>query len=170
VVTSKPCKHADKQKFQSRIWNPFTRKQDRVRSYETRDVEEAFTFHRSFVDQLKATNYSVTIQREFRKEPAAPRLMFLKEAAKHYLDYLQDIGVPEQEKKQLTRSYINDPARYIMRFLDVVKRMEKKITDFPINAIQTDHVSEFHRFLKKTGYSQRSYNAHMQGINISLAM
>jgi site-specific recombinase XerD len=51
-----------------------------------------------------------------------------------------------------------------MRFIEIVKRKEKKITDFPINAIHTDHVSEFHKFLKGGDLSQRTYNAHMQGV------
>jgi hypothetical protein len=164
VVTAKPCKHSEKQRFQSRIYNPLTQKQDRIKSYETRDIEEAVTLHRTYLTELKANNYDLPVQSTSRIEATTTKLMFIKEAAKKYTDYLQDIDVPEQEKKNLTPEYIKDQKRYLMRFLEIVKRKEKKLSDFPVNAIQTDHVSEFYKFLKGKDYSQRTYNAHMQGI------
>jgi hypothetical protein len=164
VVTAKPCKHYDRQRFQSRIYNPFTKKQDCIRSYETRDSEQAVTFHRVFLDQLKATDYNVIVQPDAIVDASKTKLVFLSDAVKRYLDYLQDIGVPEQEKKNLTPDYVKDQTRYIMRFIKLVKRKENTISNFPVNAVHTDHVTDFYKFLKKEDYAQRTYNAHMQGV------
>lgn len=162
-VTSSPCRHSEQQRFQSRVYNPITQTVNCIRSYETRDVEEAMSLHRKYHAELKENNYHYPEILPV-EQPAKPKLMFLKEAAKMYLDYLQDIGVPEQEKKNLTQAYINDQKRYIIRFLSAVKLKAKKISEFPVTAVTSDHVSEFHKFLKRESYSQRSYNAHMQGV------
>lgn len=160
-VTAAPCKHSEQQRFQSRVYNPITQTVNCIQSYDTRNIEEALTLHQAYQKNLKANNYNFTEVLETR-EPAAPKLIFLKDAAEMYLDYLQDVDVPEQEKKNLTPEYVKDQVRYIGRFLEAVKLKAKKITEFPVTAVNSDHVSEFHRFLKKEDYSQRSYNAHMQ--------
>lgn len=163
VVTLKPCKHSENQRFQSRVYNPVTQKQDRIRSYETREVEEALSLHRIYLADLKANNYNVSVKPEKIIE-AGSKLVFLKEATKKYLDYLQDIDVPEQEKRNLSSTYIKDSTRCLMRFLKVVKKREGKITDFPVTVITTDHVSDFHSLLKKKNYSQATYNSHMKAV------
>lgn len=162
TVTQKPCKHSEAQRFQSRIYNPVTQKQDRIKSYETRDMEEALTLHRTYLAELKANNYNVSIQPTITPESTITKLIFVKEAAKKYLDYLQDIDVPDQEKKNLSPAYIKDQTRYLMRFLEIVKNREKRITDLPITAVGVDHVSEFHKYLKAKDFSQTAYNSHMK--------
>lgn len=161
-VTSKPCKHSEQQRFQSRVYNLITQTVNCIRAYNTRDVEKAFALHRDYQSELKESNYEYG---ELVVEKAvAPKLIFLKEAAKLYLDYLGDIDVPEQEKKNLTPGYVKDQKRYIKRFLIAVKQKVKKIAEFPITAVSKEHVTEFYNVLKKQNYSQRSYNAHMQGV------
>lgn len=162
-VTAAPCKHGEQQRFQSRVYNPITQTTSFLRSYTTRDVEEALSLHREFQAQLKASNYQhhknkVAERQEIRKP------FFLSEAAKMYLDYLQEFDVPEQEKKNLTREYIADQTRYIMRFLSAVKLKATKLGELPVTSVTKDHVSEFYKLLKGQDFSQRSYNAHMQSV------
>jgi site-specific recombinase XerD len=163
LVTAKPCKHAERQRFQSRVCNPLTKKQDCIRSYETRDVEEAFTKHRDYIASLKQNNYNVALKPD-RAVASSVQIVFLKEAAQKYLDYLQDIDVPEQEKRNLSRDYVRDCTRYVMRFLEVVRKKENKTSNFPVTSIGTEHVSDFHQLLKDEDYSQASYNAHMKQV------
>lgn len=161
VVTSKPCKHEGQQRFQSRVYNPLTQTVNCIRSYESRDVEEALTLHRTYQAELKTNKYNVPVPSALATE-ASTQLIFLKDAAKKYLDYLQDIDVPEQEQKKLSPAYIRDLTRYLTRFLNIVKKREKRITDLPVTAVSTDHVTDFYRFLKAEDYSQTAYNSHMK--------
>jgi integrase len=163
LVTAKPCKHAEQQRFQSRVWNPITKKQDCILSYETREVEEAITKHREYVQSLKNNNYNIQALPE-KVIDASPTVFFFKETLARYSDYLQDIGVPEQEKRNLSPAYVKDCLRYILRFVDIVRKKEGKISNVPITSISTDHVSGFHKFLKDEDYSQAAYNGHMKAV------
>jgi integrase len=163
-VTAKPCKHGKQQRFQSRVYNPLTQTANCIRSYETRDVEEALMLHQAYLTDLKASNYNVPIQSIKSEQTSSTNLIFLKGAAARYSDFLQDIGVPDQEKKNLSPAYIRDSTRYLMRFLECVQKVVGKITNYPVTAIETDHVSEFHKFLKAEDYSQTAYNSHMKAV------
>lgn len=156
-VTSNPCKHADKQRFMSKLYNPLTKKQNRLRSYKTRDPEEAFALHLEFRTYLKNNNYDIPRP----QEKAAPAFYFIKDAAKMYLDYLQDIGVPKYEKKNLTPGYILDQTRYITRFLKAVQKVERRISSFPIDCVNENHVAKFDESVRDLELSQTSYNSHM---------
>ncbi|MEI9921120.1 MAG: hypothetical protein WDO14_20340 [Bacteroidota bacterium] len=109
---------------------------------------------------MKTNNYHHQL-RLIVDESQRSKYIFLRDATKMYLDYLQDIGVPEQEKKNLTKEYVADQTRYITRFHSVVKKTGAEIF---VSSITKDHVSEFYKFLKRLDYSQRSYNAHMQAV------
>lgn len=162
-VTAAPCKHGEQQRFQSRVYNPITQTTNYIKSHSTRDVEEAIKLHLEYQAQLKANNYhfpgSTSVER-----CETPKPVFLNETAKMYLDYLMDIDVPAQEKKNLTREYIADQTRYITRFLSVVKMKVNRIAAFPVTSVTRDHISDFYKFLKRQNYTQRSYNAHMQSV------
>lgn len=51
-----------------------------------------------------------------------------------------------------------------MRFVDIVRKKEGKISNVPITSISTDHVSGFHKFLKDEDYGQAAYNGHMKAV------
>jgi hypothetical protein len=58
------------------------------------------TLHRKYQANLKAHSYDYP-QPKPVEEANGPKLVYLKEAAKMYLNFLQDIDVPAQEKKGL---------------------------------------------------------------------
>lgn len=160
AVTKKPCKHDEQQRYQSRIYNPLTQTVNCIRSYDTRDVEEAITQHRAYHADLKANKFLIPTQ--VKTPESSQKAVFLKEGAKKYLDYLQDINVPEYEKKNLTLPYIKDQERYLMRFLKSVQKVEKKISGFPVTALSKVHVAAFDTFVREQNLSQTSYNAHLK--------
>lgn len=160
-VTAKPCKHIEQQRFQSRVYNPLTQTVNCIKSHETRDVEEALTQHRAYHSELKVNNYYVSI-RPTKVVEEHSQLIFIKEAAKKYLDYLQDINVPEYEKKNLTKQYITDQKRYLWRFLETVQKLEKKISNFPAASISNQHVAAFDTYVRSLKLSQTSYNIHIK--------
>src|SRR5687768_15122891 len=90
TVTPEPCNHPEQQRFQSRVYNPLTKRQDCIASYDTRDAHEAFAKHLEYKEQLKRNNYNVVTPPVIN---ALPPIVFLKDGATRYLDYLQDIGV-----------------------------------------------------------------------------
>ena len=163
TVTGEPCKHSEQQRFQSRVYNPLTKKQDCIQSYETRNAEEAFTKHREYQAYLKQNNYEIAKppDKELNTPPPA---IFLKEGAKKYLDHLQDIDVPEYAKKNLSRHYIHEQKRYLTRFLQIVQKQEKKISSFPVTSISQLHVAAFDLYVRSLELSQTSYNAHIKAV------
>jgi|GEM_PF-1330121 len=161
-VTQVPCKHYDSHKFQSRIYNTVTKKQYCVRTYETRDPEEAFSLHREYKEELKQNNFNIVKVAPKDVPVKPPPLVFLKTAATKYSDFLQDIDVPIQERRKLSRDYVKDQIRYLTRFLATVQRKEKKISNFPAAAVTPAHVTDFYNWIFANGFSQTAYNAHMK--------
>lgn len=161
TVTTSKCKHSDQQRFQSRVYNPLTKKQDCIRSYETRDAHEAFTKHLEYKKYLQQNNYEV-IKLASEKVSTAKPILFLKEAAKKYMDHMQDINVPDYEKKNLTQNYIKDQKRCLWRFLECVQKIEGKIGNFPVSAISQHHVAAFDQNIRDRKLSQASYNSHIK--------
>lgn len=162
TVTSDPCKHCEQHRFQSRIYNPLTKKQDCINSYDTRDPHEAFSKHLEYKKYLQQNNYEILTAPVDLDSSKGPSLLFLKDAAKKYIDYLQDIDVPVYEKKNLTKEYINDQKRYLMRLLTTIQKVEKKISNLPVTAISQQHVAAFDEFIRSMELSQTSYNAHIK--------
>lgn len=160
TVTSEPCSHTEQQRFQSRVYNPLTKRQDCINSYDTRDPEEAFTKHLDYKDKLKVNNYNIT----FAPEAGPPPIYFLVAAADKYFDYLEDIDIPDYEKRNLTKEYIADQKRYILRFLQTVGEVERKISIFPVASLSDKHVAAFDEFVRGHGLSQTSYNAHIKAV------
>ena len=163
AVTAKPCKHGEQQRFQSRIYNPLTKTVNCIKSYESIDIEEVVTLHRAYHAELKANNYFIPVYKT-KVETTTKSIILLKDGAKKYLDYLQDIDVPSYEKKNLTTQYIKDQERYLTRFLKTVQNREQRITSFPANALSKDHVTAFDEFVRSLEFSQASYNAHFKSI------
>ena len=162
TITAEPCKHSEQQRFQSRVYNPLTKKQDCIQSYETRDADEAFSKHLEYKTYLQQNNYEIAKPPPNKDLDTPPPMIFLKEGAKKYLDYLQDIDVPEYEKKKLTQQYINDQKRYLTRLLRTVQKLEKKISNFPVTSISKEHVAGFDKYVRSLNLSQTSYNAHIK--------
>ncbi len=162
VVTNNPCAHSAKWSYQSRIYNPISKRQDCIKTHMTNDVNDAFERHMAYKKELKRNNFNIPDQSSISQAEIVP--MFLLEGAKMYFDYLEDINVPEHEKKNRTKQYINDQVRYVKRFLTSLKSIHGKLSNYPLQAIDQSHVGAFHNYVESQQMSSRSYNAHMEAL------
>ena len=53
TVTSNPCCHTDKQRFQSRIYNPLTKSQNCIKTHQADGAEKAWELHQAYKKELK---------------------------------------------------------------------------------------------------------------------
>jgi integrase len=144
------------------VYNLITKRQDCIQSYETRDAGEAFALHLDYKKKLKGNNFNVVKAAPVNNSTLPQSVTFLKTAAKMYSDFLQDVNVPPQEQKKLSPMYIKDNIRNLTRFLEIVQKKEKKIANFPVDAVTSEHVTAFHDWIKNKELSLTSYNAHMK--------
>jgi integrase len=156
------CKHVERQRYQSRVYNPFTQTVNCIKAYETRDIEEAFTLHREYIASLKANEYNVTFEKP-DKADQTPEIVFINDAAKKYIDWMQDIDLPRHKKKNLTVGYIREQESYVTRFLKIVKQHEGKISSFPAVNISDKHVGYLDAALgEEDKTSNATYNGYMK--------
>jgi integrase len=162
VVTASPCKHESQQRFQSRVYNPFTKTVNCINAYETRDVEEAFTLHRAYVVELKANDYNVKFEVPETADHT-PGIVFIKDATQRYFSWMRDVGLPRHKKKDLSENYIREQQSYVTRFLKIIKEHEGKIGDLPAISISDKHVGYLDKALgEEDKTSNATYNAYMK--------
>jgi integrase len=160
-VTANPCDHATKQRYQSRIYNPITKRQDCIRSYATTNAKEAFKEHQAYKKELEQNKYA---RPQVAKLPVVHTHRHLKECAQLYFDHIEDVNVPDYAKKHLSKQHISDTQRYITRFLKMMQSMEGKVSTFPVTEISSRHVDGFDKLVLDLNLSKRSYNAHMVAV------
>ncbi len=160
VVTNHPCQHAENQRYQSRIYNPHTKRQDCIKTHKADTPKKAWDDHRQYRKQLEEKDFNIPSINPTEK----PKIKFLREAAGLYMDYLKDINVPSYEHKNLTQQHINDTIRYLLRFLEVVQSIEGTVAKFPIATVGTKHVAGFDEMIIGLNLSDRSYNAHITAV------
>lgn len=158
VVTNQPCTHVEKQKFQSRIYNPISKKQDCIKTHDTGDATEAWKAHQEYREYLVNNNYRIPKKLD-KTEIAVP---FIKGAVQEYLDFLQDIDVPTYAHKNLTKQYINDESRHLTRLLESFQKVSGKVSNLPIESINSSHVDSFVKKILDLNLSDRSYNAYIK--------
>lgn len=160
VVTKSPCGHTDRLVFQSRIYNPHTKRQDIIRTWSTRSGDEAWQLHLNYKRELESVNFQITKSKSTIDTPS----FYLKECILRYFDYLLDADVPTYERKHLSQNYIKDQKRYIMRFAGCMKKIESRLSSFHVKDVSKDHVSAWHTYVENLGFSKDSYNHHINSI------
>jgi len=153
---NKGCAHAERQVYQSRIYNPATRQADCIKTWHTENVDEAFQLHLGYKRELQRNHFVVVAP---APTPVAPR--FLKAAAAIYFNYLEDNGVPEFTQRHNTKKHIDGQQRFIVRFLDIVQGEVGKLSVFPITYVDVKLVGLFDAWLRGQGFSDATYNSHM---------
>jgi len=151
------CKSIDKHKYKIRVHVPGTQggKISRTLSSETYDeaIAEAIQTKKDLLLGIAKTN-----QAETQKD----RSPYLIEAEVTYLDYIQNIDVPEHKKKKRGIKHIKDVQSGLRKFNEALARhkINKKIVLF--SSIGEKHVGYFHNYLRNVkGHSPRTYNRIM---------
>ncbi|MFT7035365.1 MAG: hypothetical protein ACJA2S_003888 [Cyclobacteriaceae bacterium] len=154
-VLSRNCPFADKHIFQSRIWNPITGKTDKVKSWpDIADPQEFEIAHANYKKELQANDYGV-----IQKVKPTSKPVLLHELINMYLDFLEDIGVPEHEKENRSKSYIQDEKRYLKTFLRVIAKKYNP-SQILISGVGSSMVEMLYNYLNTKDYKARTWNAH----------
>lgn len=128
----------------------------KTKVFKTRDIEEATRLKLEFEKQLKENKYHNTSS-PIPKENMKPFL--LKKCMELYLNYLNNIGVPEYKIKIRTIEHIKDVKRSFNFLLEALKNGGFDIDLFKINEINETTASLLHNFLLyKKNYSNKTYN------------
>lgn len=161
-VRIEECPFKDKHVYQSRIYNPITKRQDRVRSYPgVKDPVELQRLHEAFEEELRANNYYIDGSHQRTKERRLPRLNTLKYHIDRYFNYLNDIGIPEYERRYRNKKYIQDEKRYIGRFMSLLK---ERATTLLITEVKSFEVDQFYKYLNNQDFMPRTWNAHINAM------
>lgn len=145
---AKNCPFKDKHKYQSRIWNPHTKKTNKIKTWDTTNKKEVLQLHINFQEIVRNQEAPIIQKKVF------PTI--LRDCMAMYLDWMQDVDLPEQEKKNLSNDYIVAVKKKLVKFTTVVGKTIR------INIIDNHHVGKFHKSLED--YAPKTYNHHIQAL------
>lgn len=88
--------------------------------------------------------------------------MNYKRVCQLFLDYMQDIGVPDYEKKNYSKKYVEEIANYLNHFATVLQRLHRIAATFPINKIGVAEVSALHHYYEneKNHKGEKKFGNH----------
>lgn len=147
-VLARNCEFREKHKKQSRIWNPLTKKQDKIRTWQTKDPKEVISLHIDFKNSV--------INQEPEKPKVKPKPTSLGECMVLYFFWLEDKDLPIQEHKKLSQDYIKSRVSFLKRF----SKVAGNTTDIAL--VNSGHVGLFYNSLKK--YAPKTFNNHIQAL------
>lgn len=148
-VLSKNCQGV--KKYQSRIWNPILKQSDITKIWDSSEIIEVIALHNDFKTKQKESNYGYKAKAE--KKPIT-----IVECAEMFLDWMQDIDVPEHEKKNLSIRHIKRTHLRLSSLLEITGK------NIPVNMVDSGHVGKFHEHLLNVKkYKAETYNGYMDG-------
>lgn len=94
--------------------------------------------------------------------------MDYKRVCQLFLDYMQDIGVPDYERKNYSKKYVEEIANYLNHFAIVLQRLHRKAATFQVNQISVKEVSALHQYYEteknKRGEKKFGNHAYNKGM------
>lgn len=152
-VTANPCSHEQDHRFRTMVWDTIQKKQGPSKIWESKNVKEVWKMHNDFKAEMKANNFMV-------QKHEKPKLITLYDCSMKYLDFLDNVDVPEYEKKVRSKEYIAEQTLHVKRFLKALNTRGIKTKRLHVD-ISPNHVDVFHQWLSDEGYSNTTYNKHM---------
>lgn len=147
-VLARNCPHKDKHKKKSIIWNPLTKKQDKVKTWDSKDIKEVIALHLEFKKSVLAQD---PVRTKKKPKPA-----ILGACMALYIDWLRDINLPAHEHKKLSKDYTNARKVFLTRFGKVAGMKTLLVS------VNSSHVGQFYDSLKK--YAPKTFNNHIQAL------
>lgn len=155
------CTHPDdKVGFRAHFHVPGERKPI-VRVLKANNLQDAIIEKVQLEKQLKANNYAIPIKKAVTKKPPIHLLPCIVE----YVRYLDNIGVYEHQKKNLSAGFKNQQRRYLERFVDSLAEKKIPVRSIRLNDINGFHAEVFHNYLIPKGFANRTYNRHMDTVS-----
>lgn len=150
------CKSFVKHRFKSRIHIPGSNDRKASRTFEATSyadaVIQAIEFEKEFKMNIKLD----------QTNDASYKRHYLFDTQIMYLDFLDNIGVPEHQKIKRSERYIKEIQKSLLLFNESLtkNKINKKTTI--LEKISENHVGYFHEYLlKDKGYSNKTYNKSM---------
>ncbi|CAG5086745.1 tyrosine-type recombinase/integrase [Parvicella tangerina] len=133
----------------------------RTRNLETRNLREASKQAYEFREELEANNYNIpedNIQKGVQYD-------ILVDTMSMYIDFLNNIGVPEHLQKNRSKAHINEVVRIFKRFTRVLSYSGYNLELFKVFQINQDIIGKYHDYLLNVEkYSNKTYNKHISGM------
>lgn len=130
----------------------------KTRNLETRSLYEAAKQAYQFREELEDNNYNIpenNQQEEFQ-------YTILVDTMSMYIDFLNNIGVPEHLKKQRSKAHINEVLRIFNRFTKVLTTEGYNLELFEVTQINQYIIGKYHHYLLDfEKYSNKTYNKHI---------
>src|SRR5690606_22367134 len=163
--TQKPidtCNYKEKHVFKIMLVVPGTDgKVRKTRNLETRDLREATRAVFEYREELEAINY----QTPSRTEEIRPKPMRLVDTMSMYIDYLNNVGVPEHKQRTRTKRHVKDIERYFMYFLKILEHHGYNSKAIRVDQINDTIVGHVHHYLlNELKYANKTYNKTIAGI------
>lgn len=157
-VLARNCPFREQHVFQSRIWNPYTKVTDCIKSWRGKNFKEAYEAHLNYKKELESNEYNI-IQPDKEVKP-----VMLKSCVKLYGDYLDDIGIEIHEKKNLSDSHVRDQKRYLKDFLLILKNSGFEPGKLLINSISAKMVAAYYQEILNRDHQSTTFNHSMKAI------
>ncbi len=154
------CKNHDKHRYRVRAHIPGTSKRFKSKTLSAVKypdaVIQAIAFQNDFTKEL-------TGQNELDHEKTY--LNYLFGAQIEYLDFLNNINVPEHQKKKRTPKYVKEQKKCLLLFNEALtkNKIDKRI--ITLQRIDDAHVGYYHSYLlKDMSYKNSTYNKKMSSL------
>lgn len=153
------CSSKEKQIFKVSFKIPGTNSV-RTKNLETRNLKVATKLAYEFREELEDNNYNQPGEPEEYDQQV--QYMILIDTMGMYIDYLNNVGVPEHLQKQRTERHINDVIRTFNYFRRVLTSMNYNLQLFRVDEINQNIVGKFHHYLLEVkNYANKTYNKHI---------
>jgi integrase len=155
------CKFKEKQRYKAKVHIPGTLKSEVTRILKSINYDqaiiEAVEFRAEFNRKLQDhTSYS--------KRNRKTKRTYLFDAQIRYLDFLDNIDVPDHKQKTRSSEYIKTQAKSLEYFNEALRVREINKNILPIDRVENTHVGYFHTYLNDSGFKNRTYNKHMGNV------
>ncbi|QKX04192.1 hypothetical protein HN014_04465 [Aquimarina sp. TRL1] len=155
------CQFFDKHRYKARLHVPGSKDSKVSKTFDVTQyadaVVETIKFKKKFLQDINTI--------EDNDSHNEKRSAYLFDAQLAYIDFLDNIGVPEHEKVQRSDSHIKEQMKCLTLFNEALSKnkVNKKVT--PVHRITNIHVGYFHTYLlNDKNYKNKTYNNKMVSV------
>ncbi len=153
------CPSFEKHKFRSRFHIPGSNMSKVSKTFDTTSYQEAVIKAIEFKKNFTKDTFTTTESNHIKKTG------FLFDTQIEYLNFLDNVDVPEHQKVQRSDKHINEQSKSLEQFNEALQKngINKKI--LPIHKITDTHVGYFHSYLTKDHeYANKTYNKKISAL------
>lgn len=130
----------------------------KTKNLDTRNLREATKEAYKFREELEENNFQIPVETETENI----QYTVLVDTMKMYIDYLNNVNVPEHLKKDRSKGHINEIMRVFRRFTTVLKRLNYNLDVFDVDQVSQNIIGEYHKYLIEVEkYSNKTYNKYI---------